>query len=118
MSPRLAGRRVLVVEDEYLLATDLACALREDGADVLGPVASVHAALDLLDDAPRLDGAVVDLHLQGEMAYPLVDALRARCVPLVLATGYDASVIASRYADVPRCEKPAQATAIARALFG
>ena len=118
MTSALAGRRLLVVEDEYLLADDLAKALSADGAEVIGPAPSVDAALDLLDETDELDGAVVDLNLQGEMAYPVADALRERDIPFVFSTGYDQSTIPSRYGDTPRCEKPAKATAIAKALFG
>jgi CheY-like chemotaxis protein len=78
----------------------------------------VDAALDLLDDTNDLDGAVVDLNLQGEMAYPVADALRERQIPFVFSTGYDQSAIPPRYGDTPRCEKPAKTSAIAQALFG
>lgn len=118
MTAALAGRRLLVVEDEYFLAADLAQALSADGAEIIGPAASVDAALDLLDDTDQLDGAVVDLNLQGEMAFPVADALKERNIPFVFSTGYDQSAIPPRYGDTPRCEKPVKATAIARALFG
>lgn len=85
---------------------------------MIGPAASVEAALDLLDDTDHLDGAVVDLNLQGEMAFPVADALMKRDIPFVFSTGYDQSAIPPRYGDTPRCEKPAKATAIAQALFG
>ena len=58
------------------------------------------------------------LNLGNEMAWPVADALLARGVPFVLATGYDAAVIPTRYAAVRRCEKPADLDEIARALFG
>lgn len=118
MTTLLAGRRLLVVEDEYFLAADLVRALSADGAEVIGPVASVDDALGLLDDTDRLDGAVVDLNLQGEMAFPVADALMQRAIPFVFSTGYDQSAIPARYGEAPRCEKPARVTAIAQALFG
>lgn len=118
MTPNtLADRRLLVVEDDFLIARDLAEAFQALGADVLGPVASVDDALDLLDDTDRIDGAVLDLNLQGEMSYPVADALLARGVPVAFTTGYDQSVIPPRYAGVPRCEKPVEAAGVVRALF-
>lgn len=118
MTSALTGRRLLLVEDEYFLAADLAKALSAGGAEVVGPVASVDAALDLLDDTNQLDGAVIDLNLQGEMAFPVADALMERHIPFVFSTGYDQSAIPARYIDTPRCEKPAKAATIARTLFG
>ena len=78
MTEGLAGRRVLLVEDEYFIADDAARVFKTGGAEVIGPVASVHGALALLADTPGLDGAVLDVNLQGEMAFPLADALVAR----------------------------------------
>lgn len=118
MTPTLTGRRLLVVEDEYFLAAELAEALKAEGAKVIGPASSVDDALDLLDDTDQLDGAVLDLNLQGEMAFPVADALMERRIPFVISTGYDRSAIPPRYAGVPRCGKPAKSAAIAQALFG
>jgi DNA-binding response OmpR family regulator len=102
----LDQRRILVVEDEYLLADELAYELEEAGAFVLGPVSNVTAALALLDGQTKVDGAVLDLNLGGEPGYPVADALIGRSVPLVLTTGYDARTLPERFADVPVCEKP------------
>lgn len=117
-TPPLAGRRLLVVEDEFYLAEALAGDLAALGATVVGPVPSVDDALDLIEDTDRIDGAVLDLNLQGEYAYPVADALTERGVPFVFTTGYDASAIPGRYAAVARCEKPVDPGRVARALFG
>lgn len=114
----LAGRRILLAEDDFFIADDFAAAFKAMGAEVVGPVASLAEALELVQAAERLDGAVLDINLQGHKAYPLVDALRARAVPVVFATGYDCGVIPARYADVPVCEKPIQPSQVAAALFG
>ena len=102
----LQGRRVLVVEDEYLIAEDLREQLLSCGAEVLGPVASVNDALALLEDGAAPDLAILDIGLGGEKVYPVADALRVRGIPFVFATGYDAWIIPDGYADVPRTEKP------------
>ncbi len=114
----LAGRRLLVVEDDFFLATDGAKDLAARGVQVVGPAGDIDDALDLIDETEHLDGAVLDLNLRGEMAYPVADALIARGVPFVFATGYDQAAIPSRYAGVKRCEKPVGAAQITRALFG
>ena len=114
----LAGRRVLLVEDEYFIVDDMVRSFEAGGALVVGPVASVDEALDLVGRGERLDGAVLDVNLQGEMAYPVADALAARGVPFVFATGYDDASIPARYARVTRYQKPVDPDKIGKALFG
>lgn len=113
---KLRGRRLLAVEDDYLIATQLQKELIAAGAEVVGPVATVAEALQLAA-SERLDGAVVDINLGGELAYPVADVLRARRVPVVFVTGYDQSSVPAPYADIPRCEKPVGLRRIARTMF-
>jgi len=113
-----AGRRILVVEDEFFLAEDVVKGLEANGAQVVGPVADIDDALDLIDETEHLDAAVLDLNLRGEMAFAVADALIERGVPFVFATGYDKAVIPARYGTVTRCEKPIDVWKIASALFG
>lgn len=110
------GRRVLVVEDDYLIATDMTFALEDRGAQVLGPAATVRDALDLIEHAGPIDGAVVDVNLHGEWAFPIAHALNSLHVPFVFATGYDEDVIPESFRNVPRCEKPIDFGQIASAL--
>lgn len=112
----LRGRRILVVEDEYMLAMDLERELQDAGAQVLGPVPSVAAALQLVESTEALDGALLDVNLGGEEIYPVAEELLARGVPVVLTTGYDHRAIPERFADVPRCEKPVDVRHVARTL--
>ena len=114
---RIAAKRVLVVEDEYLVAMDMSAWLEAEGAHVVGPASNVNAALEALKGA-ELDGAILDVNLRGEMAYPIADALTARGIPFVFTTGYDARTVPARFANVKRCEKPTTPEAISRALFG
>jgi len=116
--PGLAGRRVLVVEDDYLIATALCQELEDAGAEVVGPAPDVAAALELLAVEGAINGAVLDVNLGGEMAWPVAEALLAHGVPFAFTTGYDASSIPARYARVARCEKPVGLAEIARALDG
>lgn len=112
----LAARRVLVVEDEYFIADDMAKALAQIGAEVVGPVPTRDQALALLSQEGAFDAAVLDINLRGEVVYPVADALRARGIPFVFATGYDESTVPSVYEDVPRWEKPFDPAQLARAL--
>ena len=115
-SEALRGRRLLIVEDEYMIAADLAYTLEDRGVEVVGPVGSVDEALALVEAEGRLDGAVLDLNLGNDRAYPVADALLARGVPFVFATGYGREVIPAAYAEVPRCEKPIEMSALAKLL--
>lgn len=102
----LRGRRVLLAEDEFVLADELVHGLSAAGAEVLGPAATVSQALSLIECPEPIDGAVLDVNLGGELVCDVVDRLLARNVKLLFATGYDASAIPRRFAAIPRCEKP------------
>lgn len=111
----LKGRRVLVVEDEYFLADDMARALESLGAQVVGPVPTRERALALIT-SEALDAAVLDINLKGDAVFPVADALGARGVPYVFATGYDLSSLPEAYQAIPRWEKPFNPHELARAL--
>ncbi|MGE0370684.1 MAG: response regulator [Gammaproteobacteria bacterium] len=118
-STALTGRRILVAEDEYMIAEDMADMLAEAGAEALGPVPSVNDALRLVSsslETGRIDAALLDVNLRGEAVWPVVDALLSRGVPVVLASGYDASAIPRIYTHLPRCEKPVAPYALAHVL--
>lgn len=102
----LAGKRVLLVEDEYMIADDMRRLLERAGAHVIGPVATVAQALALLDLTDELDLAVLDLNLGGEKAFAIADRLRDRRVHFVFTTGYDQDATPQRFAGVPHFEKP------------
>lgn len=112
----LAGRRILVVEDEYLVATALAEELADLGVDVVGPAPSVSRALALIHRTPDLDLALLDVNLGGEAVYPVADALSDRGVPIVLVTGYDRDAMPERYQDATTLQKPIGSRAVLEAL--
>jgi CheY-like chemotaxis protein len=114
----LSGRRVLVIEDEYFLADDIARALRELGARVVGPVGELEQAASLVDADNAIDAAVVDINLRSDMVFPLARTLRARNVPFVFTTGYDRKSIEPEFQDVRLWEKPLDIPAMARELAG
>jgi CheY-like chemotaxis protein len=115
-STTVAGRRILLVEDEYLIAFDLASLLESKGAEVIGPAASVHEALALLGTGTLPDAAVLDVNLGNERVFPVADELEAANVPFVFLSGYDAKVIPGRYATVPCCTKPLDRRRLVRVL--
>jgi CheY-like chemotaxis protein len=111
----LTHRKILVVEDEYFLADDLANALANLGAEVLGPVPTEDKALALIEAGP-VDAAVLDINLRGRSAFAVADLLRERGIPFVFATGYDEGSVPAVYRNVPRWEKPFDPHALAKAL--
>jgi CheY-like chemotaxis protein len=111
----LEARRVLVVEDEAAVALMLEDLLAERGAVVVGPAADAASALELIA-AGTIDCAVVDYGLVGGTSLPVADALMARGVPFLFASGYDATGFDPRYAGVPRLEKVYSADELLRVL--
>ena len=112
----LHDRRILVVEDEYLIAMSLADALENAGSVVVGPVPSVDKAIQTIDSEPDIDAAVLDVNLGGALAYPVADLLVARNIPFVFTSGYEDNALRSRYSGVKTCPKPYLFQAIEEAL--
>lgn len=108
--------RILVIEDEFMIADELQTELSDAEAIVLGPAGTVKDAFDLIQSEPDIDGVILDLNLHGESAYPVADLLVERGVPFVFTTGYDVATIPSRFSDVMRCEKPTSIKRIVQAL--
>ena len=114
----LGGRRLLVVEDDYLVAMDLADELTDHGAQVVGPAGSVEEALALVAADSAIDGAVLDINLRNEKVYPVAEALHARGIPFVFTTGYDAWLVPEAYAGFPRLPKPVDIRALVQSISG
>jgi CheY-like chemotaxis protein len=114
---RLTGRRILIVEDEYIFAEDLRAILEAAGATVIGVYGWVADALAAIQQtASPPDAVVLDLNLHGERSYPIADALVARRTHFVFVTGYNAESIAEPYRHFPRCDKPVNSTELIRVL--
>lgn len=114
---RVEGLSVLVVEDEFLIAMEIEEMLSRHGCRVLGPVASVSAALTLLEtEAP--EAALLDVNLRGERVTPLARALRQRGVPFLLASAYDGKELerTPEFREVENIGKPLQEHRLIRAL--
>ena len=117
MSERtLRNCRVLIAEDEYMLADELETELVGAGAMVLGPAATIEDAIAIIEAEPGMDCAILDANLRGEMVFPAADLLLARGVPFVFTTGYDASVFPARFHHIVRCEKPINMRRVTQAI--
>jgi len=111
----LKGTRVLVLEDEYLIADDLARALREKGAEPLGPASTIEQAEELVA-RERPDAAILDVNLRGQMASDFIRRLAASDLPCLIVSGYGANALPPSVVHVPRLEKPVSPTAVVAAL--
>ncbi|MDF3073525.1 MAG: hypothetical protein K0S54_1192 [Alphaproteobacteria bacterium] len=116
--PTLHNRRILIVEDEYLIAADLADLLAEHGAIVIGPASNVREALALVEhEGATIEGAVLDVNLRGERSFPIAERLLALGVRPVFTTGYS-DPGDSLHAELPRLTKPIDSTRLLLLLRG
>ena len=111
----LSGQHVLVVEDDYYLASDTARALRGAGAGVLGPCPTEAAARDELEER-RPDAAVIDINLGSGPSFTLAEILMSRGIPFLFMTGYDIDVIPAAFETVERLQKPVELRQIVAAV--
>jgi CheY-like chemotaxis protein len=102
----LDGRRVLVVEDEVIVAFSIECEVEDAGGEIVGPAHTLEEATRLIDEP--IDVAILDINLNGESVWPIAQALRDRGVPYVLASANcdDPHAIDPAHSDVPRFDKP------------
>lgn len=101
----LSGKKILVVEDEYCLAIDIARTLTAAGAKVLGPIPDAEAALNAL--AEEIPTAVLlDINLGDGADFRVAAALAKLKIPFVFATGYDSDVIPAEFSTIPCLQKP------------
>ena len=101
----LAGRRILVVEDETLIAMEIEGALTSLGCEIVGPVAKLERALQIARDE-TFDAAILDVNIRGGRTFPVAEVLLARGVPFVLASGYGDWALPEALQGYPRLTKP------------
>ena len=103
----LQGRKILVVEDEFLIAMTLSDILEDAGVVVAGPIGRLEEALAYVNsEGSELDGALLDVMLHGQTSYPIADSLMANGVKFVFVTGYSERALDAAYRKFPRCQKP------------
>jgi CheY-like chemotaxis protein len=103
----LSGHRVMVIEDDYYLASDVSRALQGAGAQVMGPCPNEEAARAELTEQ-RPDAVVMDINLGAGASFKLAEYLKDNRIPFAFVTGYDENVIPAEFAGVERLEKPVQ----------
>jgi PAS domain S-box-containing protein len=113
--PMLAGNRLLLAEDEALVAIDIKDLLVELGFEVVGPYSKVGEALAAVNNHD-LNAAILDVNLGGELIYPVAERLMDKGVPFVFSTGYGAEVIDDRFASYHVLQKPIQRQALENAF--
>ncbi len=101
----LNGKRIVVVEDDFLLATDICRELRDLGATVLGPAPTPFYATQLIGRR-KIDAAVLDIRLHGTNVFGVADLLQNQGVPILFATAYDRHALPARFRDASLLEKP------------
>ena len=109
----VSGNRVMIVEDEALVAMVVAESLTELGYSVVGPYSRASAAMAAIKE-DEIDVAILDVNLGGELVYPLAEALTMRAVPFIFVTGYGAESIDRRFANVPILQKPIERQTLQR----
>jgi CheY-like chemotaxis protein len=109
------GRRVLVVEDEAIVAMLVEDMLTELGHSVVGPAMRLDQALPLAREA-EFDFAILDVNLGGQLSFPVADVLRARGIPFIFATGYGRTGVEDAYRDTITLMKPFERSDVERAF--
>lgn len=117
----LAGKHLLIVESGDMVADAVRLALEKAGVVIVGPASSAEIGLALLDIA-RIDGAVLDIRIEGDVVFPLVERLQDAQIPFVFAMSVFAmphahADIAARYGGYLLSENPSALAEIAKALF-
>jgi len=113
----LQGMCLLVVEDDYLVAADMCAALKRQGASILGPVGSLRGGRELLRRR-RPDCALLDLNLNGQLAFELAEEFQRAGVPTIFTTGYDAAFFPEPFKEAPCLQKPVNFTTLVRMIRG
>lgn len=117
MSHAFAGRRVLVVEDESLVAMLLETILEDMGCTPVGPASTVEEGLQLVAEDAPIDAALLDVNVAGRQIFPVAEALKARGVPFIFSTGYGEGGLPDEWRGQPTLQKPFTEAAVREALM-
>ncbi|MEQ8696849.1 MAG: response regulator [Bauldia litoralis] len=103
---------IFVLEDEFIIADEIASILEDAGHSVIGPAATVEAALARLQGDAVPDVAIIDANLRGDSSLPVAERLRELKVPFCLCTGYRSNDLTSEFGEVAMVQKPVSPRAI------
>jgi CheY-like chemotaxis protein len=117
MSQPFSGRRILIVEDESLVAMLLETILEDMGCSAVGPAATVDEGMRMATDDKRLDAALLDVNVAGRQVFPVAQALKDRGVPFVFSTGYGEGGLPDEWRGQPTLQKPFTEAAVRDALM-
>ncbi|MBC7283277.1 response regulator [Hoeflea sp.] len=109
------SKRILIVEDEVLLAMHLEDMLSELGHEVVGQATRIDEALELVRETD-IDFAILDINVAGTQSFPVADILRQRGIPFTFATGYGVEGLMDGYRDCPVLQKPYAQEDLARSI--
>ena len=116
MAEGLTGRRILVVEDESLVAMLIETILEDLGCIPVGPAATVPEALSLIEGDTAIEAALLDVNVAGQQVFPIAEALKARGVPFVFSTGYGEAGLPDEWRGRPTLQKPFTEDAVQTAI--
>ena len=111
----LTGKRVMVAEDELLIAMLIEDILADAGCLLVGPFSNVPDALAAAKDA-TIDIALLDVNLRGQMIYPAAEVLAARGIPFLLLSGYGRDAVPPNHPDWEACAKPFKTAELTKML--
>jgi CheY-like chemotaxis protein len=117
MTKSLLGSRILVIEDDFLIAEVVLELLSEAGAHALGPIGTVEDGLSFIaEHAHSLDHVILDLDLHGRKSYPIARMLAGLKLPFIFVSGYSPDTVESPFRGFPHCEKPIRSAALLKML--
>lgn len=111
----LQRRRVLVLEDEWIIAEQIEAALEDGGYEVVGPVGRLDAAMVLMK-GEAIDAAVLDINVHGDRSFRAAEQLARDSIPFVFLSGYSETALPSELRNRPLLQKPVDATALCRCV--
>ncbi|MBA2934173.1 response regulator [Sphingomonas sp. CGMCC 1.13654] len=113
----LLGCRILIVEDNFLLAETVADVLENAGARIVGPFLDMVEALERLTELTAIDGAILDIGLGDQESYPLAEALQTTNIPFMFLTGLEREDLPKQFARTPHMLKPFSEERLIRSLI-
>jgi len=117
MTLPLSGRKILVIEDESLVAMLLETILEDMGCETVGPISNIDEALSVIADGTAFDGALLDVNVAGREVFPVAEVLKEKGVPFVFSTGYGEGGLPPEWRGQATIQKPFTEATVCDALI-